>query len=205
MEAVFLRLQDYMKTKAIIFGGIIVAIVLVIFLVPKLNIPPADNSGGVSTFPQTYKNTEEGFSIRYPLGYTVQETNGDWFRINFLVPASTTADTNLSEGTQVSVEKVAGTENCTAKRFLGEEAREVHTVTENGTVYSMGTSGDAGAGNFYEQAVYALPGSDACFGVRYFIHYTNIQNYPEGAVQEFDKQALIAEFDAIRRTLVIVQ
>jgi hypothetical protein len=39
--------------------------------------------------------------------------------------------------------------------------------------------------------------------VRYFIHYGVFQNYPAGMVREFDQQALLASFDAIRRTLVV--
>jgi hypothetical protein len=38
--------------------------------------------------------------------------------------------------------------------------------------------------------------------VRYFVHSTNIGNYPEGAVTAYDRTALLDAFDAIRRSLV---
>ena len=41
--------------------------------------------------------------------------------------------------------------------------------------------------------------------VRYFIHSSNIGNYPEGAVREFDRQALLNQFDQIRRSLILGQ
>ena len=63
----------------------------------------------------------------------------------------------------------------------------------------------AAAGNRYEETVYTLPGTNPCIAVRYFIHYGVFQNYPAGTVREFDQQALLASFDAIRHTLVIVQ
>ena len=79
------------------------------------------------------------------------------------------------------------------------------TITDNGTIYSVASSTGAGAGNRYEETVYALPGTNPCVAVRYFIHYGVIENYPAGTVQAFNQPALLATFDAIRRTLVIVQ
>jgi len=37
--------------------------------------------------------------------------------------------------------------------------------------------------------------------VRYFIHSTNIGNYDPGTIKAFDQAALVARFDAIRKTL----
>jgi len=43
------------------------------------------------------------------------------------------------------------------------------------------------------------------YGSAYFVHYGAIENYPQGAVKEFDKAGLLSLFDQIRQTLVIVQ
>jgi hypothetical protein len=63
----------------------------------------------------------------------------------------------------------------------------------------------AAAGNRYEETVYAIPGTNPCVAVRYFVHYGVIENYPPGTVRQFDKQALLDQFDRIRRTLVVNQ
>jgi hypothetical protein len=60
---------------------------------------------------------------------------------------------------------------------------------------------DAGAGNLYDVAIFALPGSNPCLAVRYTIHSTNIGNYDPGTVKPFDRTGLIKTFATIRRTL----
>jgi hypothetical protein len=77
------------------------------------------------------------------------------------------------------------------------------TLADGGITYSIASSTGAAAGNRYEETVYALSGTHSCISVRYFIHYGVFQNYPAGMVREFDQQALLASFDAIRRTLVV--
>ena len=69
-------------------------------------------------------------------------------------------------------------------------------MTENGTEYSVASLSDAGAGNLYEEKVYALVGTSPCLAVRTFIHSTNIANYDPGTVTAFDEAALTG---AVRR------
>lgn len=38
---------------------------------------------------------------------------------------------------------------------------------------------------------------------RYYIHYTNVENYPEGTVREFDRAVLLAAFDTIRDSVTV--
>ncbi len=71
--------------------------------------------------------------------------------------------------------------------------------------YSLATSSNAGAGNVYDEVVYALPGSKPCTAVRYQIHSTNIGNYPEGTVTEYNQAALLEEFNKIRRSIKLVE
>lgn len=118
------------------------------------------------------------------------------------IPASMATGTNLSADTYVSVEQLPNAKNCTGDIYLIANV-VARTISEGGVEYSSASSSGAAAGNLYEERVYALPNSTPCTAVRYFIHSTNIGNYPEGAVREFDRAALLSAFDKIRASLVL--
>ncbi len=158
-----------------------------------------------------FASSEYGFSLRYPPGYTV---NGgyvyqglgpghDITGVSFTIPAAMTTGTNLASDTRLSVETLPDAASCTADKFLPSGASAPSSVTENGTEYSVASLSDAGAGNIYEEKVYALVGTSPCLAVRYFTHSLNIGNFDPGTVTEFDAAALTGEFDAIRKTLIV--
>ncbi len=160
--------------------------------------------------PQTYSNSKYGFSIRLPQGYTTDASyvynmtptktfNG----VKFTIPASLATGTNLGSDTYISVETNPSSQTCTADTFLDGSNIVAKTMTENGTDYSVASSTGAGAGNRYEETVYSIPGTNPCIAVRYFIHYSVIENYPPGTVTAFDEQSLINQFDTIRKTLTL--
>lgn len=122
--------------------------------------------------------------------------------VKFLVPIATIAGTNLATDTGVSVEWMPGMPACRAEPFLISPA-SVSDETIDGVSYSVASSSDAGAGNRYEETVYALKGTNPCIAVRYFIHYSALGNFDADAMAGFDKAGLIADFDAVRRSLVI--
>ncbi len=150
------------------------------------------------------------FSIPYPSGYAVDTayayddlgTDNVIHGVKFTVPSSFSDGTNLSSDTFISIETIPGVETCSAELFLSETVIP-NTVTEGEMRYSVASLSDAGAGNRYEETVYAIPGTEPCIAIRYFIHYAAIENFPEGEVKEFDKQALFEAFDEIRTTLVV--
>ena len=161
-----------------------------------------------SNLTQTYANSGDGFSIRLPEGYITDESyvyqnlgpTKDIKGIKFTIAPSVAMGTNLGSDTYVSVEEIPQTVNCSAALFLDHATAT--SMTENNMTYSVASSTGAGAGNRYEETVYALPSTNPCIAVRYFVHYGVFENYPAGTVREFDKQALLSEFDAIRRTLI---
>lgn len=165
----------------------------------------------IGQLPQVYSNGSDGFSLRLPAGYTVNESykyqemgpGKDIGGIKFTIPPTMATGTNLSSDTYLSVEQIPQTQNCNASLFLEHAA--VSTVTDGNTTYSVASTTGAAAGNRYEETVYALPGTNPCIAVRYWIHYGVFQNYPPGMVQEFDQKALLGQFDVIRRTLTVVQ
>lgn len=163
--------------------------------------------------PKIYENGALGFSIRYPSGYSLNTSYkyqelGPGKNINgikFTIPESIAKGTNLSSfDTGVSVEEIPDIQNCDAKLFIysGVSSRE---ITDNGIDYSFASSTGAAAGNRYEESVWAFPGTNPCVAVRYLVHYGVIENYPPGVVSEFNRAALLKQFDAIRHSLTLAQ
>ncbi len=164
---------------------------------------------------EVYHSNEKGFTLRYPTGYSVKESYayqgmGPGKSIagtQFTIPQTLKGDTNLSSDTYLSVEQFPRTpadRSCTADLFL-DGAPTTEDVTEGMLTYSMASASGAGAGNRYEETVYAIPGTNPCVAIRYRVHYGVLANYPEGTVREFDAVALKNQFDQIRRTLVVNQ
>lgn len=158
----------------------------------------------------TYASSTMGISIKYPksytLGVTYQYTGFPKKPINgvkVLIPATMATGTNVSNfDTGVSVEQLPRAQSCTGDIFVVDNVKAT-SVTENGVSYSVATTSGAGAGNLYEEMVFALSGSKPCTAVRYFIHSMSIGNFEPGVAREFDREALIAEFDKIRASLVL--
>src|SRR3989344_1330566 len=156
----------------------------------------------------TYASSTLGLTLRYPQNYALDESyaygefgpNKLIHGVKFSVPISMATGTNLSSDSYISIEWLPRAQNCTGDIYLKANVKAQPT-TDGGVLYSLATSSGAAAGNLYEEWVYAVANSKPCTAIRYFIHSTNICNYPAGSVREFDKAALIAEFDQIRRSL----
>lgn len=170
----------------------------------------ASDTGGLT---DSYVDSAGGFSIRYPAEFTVNTSykyqelgpGKDINGVKFIIPEKITTGTNLSKsGTGISVEEILNIQECEANLFI-YPPNDIISVTDNNVMYSVATTNGAGAGNFYEEKVWAIPGTNPCIAIRYFIHSTNIGNYTPGTVKEFDRQALFDQFDKIRRSLVINQ
>jgi hypothetical protein len=150
-----------------------------------------------------YHDSHYGFAIAHPPHWGVNpaykhDMKPEIHGVSFTVSADVTRGTNLAADTQLSVEHLDGA--CNASRFLDEPSKS-RSVTDGNRTYSMATAQDAGAGNRYEETVYALAHGGVCFGIRYFIHYGAIGNYDAGTVKAFDRAALTGTFDRMRRSL----
>ncbi len=171
--------------------------------------PVAVDPGGL---PQVFQSASPGFSIRYPSGWTADTAyryralgpGKDITGVSFTVPASLAEGTNLSAGSYVSVEAIPRSDRCTADLFL-PQGTAASDETLDGTSYPVGHVTDAAVGNRYDETVFAIPGTNPCLAVRYFIHWTVIENYPPGVVAAFDRHSLLDRLDAIRKTLVLVR
>ncbi len=166
--------------------------------------------GGLSN---VYESGSAGFSIRYPNGYMADPSyryqelgpGHTIYGVKFTIPPALATSTNLATDSYVSVEELPAVASCTADSFLEQASSTLHMVTDGDTQYSVASSVGAGAGNRYEETVYAIPGTNPCMAVRYYIHYGVIENYPAGTVTQFDKQNLLDSFNQIRHTLVVNQ
>ncbi len=205
-------------TKYII-GGVIAALIIIGGGYYLLTIHPAQPSMAATstvTITQEAVNTyaTSTYSITYPLGYTI-DTSYQYTQVNpkkpisgvkFTIPGDMATGTNLAADSYISIESLPHAKNCTGDIYLAADVHPVEQSTAS-TTYSVATSTGAGAGNRYEESVYALSGSSPCTAVRYFIHYGAFENYPaageSGAVREFDRTALLTAFDKIRDSLVL--
>lgn len=159
---------------------------------------------------RSFGDARLGFSIAYPSDwqadpryvYPMRIDGRELHGVSFTVPESFRARTNLASDSRLSVESAAGAQSCDARLFIDSPQNE-HTENDGGHSWSVADGGDAGAGNFYDETVYALEGSSPCLAIRYFIHSTNIANYDPGAVRQFDRTALVTTFHRIRNTLAI--
>ncbi len=172
-------------------------------------ITVAADTGGL---PEVF--TDAGlFSIRYPARYAVDSSyaytgSGPGKNISgvkFTIDSAVATGTNLAADSYVSVEHIPQATDCNALLFLSGRDAKVVVFADTDREYSVASSTDAGAGNRYEEIVYALPGTNPCIAVRYFIHWGAFENYTPGAVREFDHDALVKTFDAVRRTLTVTQ
>ncbi|OGG85737.1 hypothetical protein A2392_03025 [Candidatus Kaiserbacteria bacterium RIFOXYB1_FULL_46_14] len=166
------------------------------------------DSGGL---PQVYLDSVSNFTLRYPGGYTVDDSYSydllgparSIAGVKFTVPESLASSTNLSSDSYISVERL-DMPSCSPKDFLsmGQDAK-VTTVEEGDFNYLVASTTGAGAGNRYEEHVYVIDGISQCVAIRYFIHYSVFENYPAGTVDEFNEPSLLEQFDDIRKSLTI--
>ena len=158
-----------------------------------------------------YENSKKGFSILYPNGFTVDKDytyqeagpGKSISGVKFTIPSSMASGTNLSSDSYLSVEELPQASNCSATLFSYDNSEKATEVTDGDTIYSYLKTGDAGAGNRYDEFIYAIPGTNPCIALRYFIHYGVFENYPAGTVTKFDEKALTDTFDQIRHSLIV--
>jgi len=174
----------------------------------------------VPTATRVYKDAVVGFSITFPTALS-STTNDALYRVDdlytytgmgpgksipgvkFTIPRVMTTGTNLSPDSYVSAEHLVKGQTCDAKAFIGVSNVKSQTIHEGTLTYSFASSSEAAAGNRYEEYVYALSTSNPCLAIRYFVHYGAIENYDASTTKAFNRTKLFADFDAIRRTLIV--
>lgn len=149
------------------------------------------------------------WSIAYPPGAKVDEayvneTMGPDHTIKgvaFYVPQRFARGTNLHDDSALSVEHLPGI-NCKPSQFV-DPAEDPRIIGADGRRYRTAHGEDAGAGNRYETTIFVVDGT--CTAVRYFLHYSAIENYDPGTVTAFDRKAVLARFDRMRASLKLAR
>jgi hypothetical protein len=176
-----------MKTRLLIFGILLIAAGAIgLFLAP-----------GVENLPQ--RGALEGYTRDSTYIYTLapgKEVHGT----KYTIPPALADGTNLAHDSYISYEEIKDASECTPMQFLDGDL-DVQTVTDEGVTYLVANTVGAGAGNRYDETVYVFKDYTPCTAIRYYIHYSVFENYEPGAVKEFDRAALVSQFDAIRRAL----
>ena len=178
------------------------------------NMTFANCGEGAPVAPQasTFTNASSTFSVNYPAGwtpdasykYTGVSEQKPIYGVKFQIPDDMATGTNLSSDTYVSVEQLPRATSCTGDIYIKDNVK-ASAIDGNGHSYSLATTTGAGAGNRYEEWVFAIPGSNPCTAIRYWIHYGVFENFPQdGTVKEFDRAALLAAFDSIRDTVQVL-
>jgi hypothetical protein len=197
--------------KALTTLSIVIVICLGIYVAAHVNKTQVQEEPIEETTTQTYASSTLGISVVVPKTFLVNEkyaydlVPGKQIQgVKFTIDPAMATGTNLSTDTYISVESQPNAKQCTATLFL-DGIHPTLSTTEGRVTYSVASSSGAGAGNRYEETVYALQGTNPCVAVRYFVHYGVIQNYPEGTVTEFDNVKLMNVFDGIRSSLIVNQ
>jgi len=167
----------------------------------------SDDNGNL---PNTYLDPDIGFTVRYPKNFKIDTSykyqlspDKEIKGVKFVISEDLSNSTNLSNyDTGISVETIYDTDNCSADLFFDTKVKK-QEINKNNIDYSFASIDQGAAGNFYEELIYALPGTNPCIGIRYFIHSVNISNYPKGEILEFDKNYLLKQFNKIRDSLVL--
>jgi membrane-bound inhibitor of C-type lysozyme len=152
-------------------------------------------------FPTNFSIT--GSAIGFAPGWSALTAVSGMVLAKLTVPQSFQSGTNFNEatfivGTSADPDAVA---NCT-KAENGAAA----TPTKLGDMeVTMLTAHDAAAGNRYDTTSYRVVHNAQCYAVEYTIHYGAIENYPKGAVKEFNEEFVAHALDEVAKSFSFIK
>lgn len=170
---------------------------------PVTPVVPVDNRA-------TFASSTMRIAFKYPSGFTLNDSFSNISvnpkkpisGVKLTLPIEMATGTNLSADSGISIEQLPRANNCSGDIYLAANVRP-KKIVEGAVTYSLATSSEGAAGNLYEEWVYAVASSSPCTAVRYFFHSTQVANYATGTIRQFDRAALLLEFDKIRQSLVL--
>ncbi len=122
-----------------------------------------------ATLPEQYTNTDDGYSISYPNGWTTKEKDKLVTDTDEFVGTSFAVRPSLIDGTKVSEARVHVAAVVTCPTY--DNSTNVQ-LGANQTVHS--TWSGVGAGNLYTGDVYTINGTNRCYVITFFTHQCNL-------------------------------
>ncbi len=179
--------------------------------VPQFVMRVAINPPGQDAQNFQYNNFATGLSLTYPDTFAPALPVVGNYKINpeltlHFIDSEAYEKTNLSEVYLFvsSTSEAQTVATCTEPNQSGGGPEySVGNEVVNGLTFIHSTSEGAGAGNYYQQEIYRMVNKNVCHEVIYFIHSTNIGNYPPGIVTEFDRDALMQKLFSVFSTFTI--
>lgn len=151
------------------------------------------------------------FAVRYPPGYAPDPSYGQDIApgrhatgVKFVIDPQWTEGTNLAPDSFISVEYLPTLAKCSATPYLYDPQTSAPiTDIHDGKIYSFARADGVAAGNVYEEQVFVPAQEPHCLGIRYYLHSTNMSDYYDDSVRPYKREALLSQFDDIRRSLVV--
>ncbi|MFN8411545.1 MAG: hypothetical protein U0Z26_04075 [Anaerolineales bacterium] len=170
----------------------------------------AINPPGKDTQLFQYHNPSTGLSITYPDSFAPVLPPFGNYKIKpeltlQLIDTSSLYKTNLGEAyifissssdSQVVATCTESNQNAEGEQILGNESL-------NGFTFVHSSSTGAGAGNYYDQDIHRMVNNNVCYEVIFFMHSSNIGNYVDGTVKEFNRDDLMKKFNDVFSTFTI--
>ena len=218
MKQIFKNEKDDFVSSVWLIGAVFVTVVVVFAGLFSWRIAAAKGTPVANAATQaavvTFTHPDLHYSVMYPGDFVprsiypraAQNPDETLLDESFNVPASWVHGSNLVSDSRVVIESSPQKTACSGQQFLENvAASDTKTVYDNGVTYSYAEGSKASGGNTYEEYVYALADHSPCIAVHYYIHSIDITRYANGTAQAFDKNALLAAFDGIRRSLSFSQ
>lgn len=157
-------------------------------------------------FEKKYKSEGYGFNFLYPRNYLFNNNLGRQYKTNNILaevslPEIYFAGTNLAEASfMVGVSRNEEIIASCLENLPGEE-KQAETKIINDIEYSVFKALEPAAGNRYETTSYRAVQDDSCYEAVELLHWSEITNYPAGAVKEFDYPSVKLKLDGMLNTL----
>jgi len=169
-------------------------------------VAPAETTGN-----ETYTNQSKSFTFTLPTDFSIAGSamgySQDWWSVDAtttgMVLAHVTVPKEYMPGTNfgdawftvgTSADPSAIAECLTNPK---ENFGSTTPVTINGVPFMKIAFAGAAAGNRYDTTSYRTVRGGQCYAVEYTIHYGVIENYPAGAVKEFDEAKAQAALEGL--------
>ncbi|MFA6095658.1 MAG: hypothetical protein WC767_02335 [Candidatus Paceibacterota bacterium] len=169
---------------------------------------------------KTYRTDEFGFEVKYPADFIIDEGHAygrierqTLLGVAFKVPSRLSAGTNLSSDSYIAIERSNGDgDSCDAYSFLEQAqtaaARDSEWRKIGEASYSYGKSSGAGAGNYYEESVYARSITRSfCIIARLSVHSVNpdLLRESDPSIRLYDREQLDRLFRDVIASIRIIQ